>query len=132
MKLLVGLVVLAAIAFIAKKMLNKKNVDAAPANNGSGNGSGNGIGSGGSSIGIINEFPPIKGSGSGSGSGNGIGSGGSSTGIDFINPGGPTSGSGSGSGAKGAKGAGLLDPNGNDIKFDPNNPPSDFIKKDLK
>lgn len=148
MKILLGLLVLAVVAFFVRKAVTKKNAPVQPVGSGgqtTSSGSGSGSGHGGTTnsgsgsgygTGGIKPIKPItdipvfgSGSGSGSGSGNGIGSGGSSDGI-IINPGGPTSGSGSGS--KGHKGAGLLDVDGNEVPFIKDDSPSNQIKDQLK
>ena len=156
MKLLLGLLVLAVVAFFVRKAVTKKNAPVKPVGSGgqttsSGSGSGSGHGGttnsgSGSGYGtggikpikpIITDIPEF---GSGSGSGSGIGSGGSSDGIIKINPGGPVDGSGSGSGSGiGSGGLGyqgykgpkdLLDESGSNIII--KDAPSDYIKGQLK
>lgn len=134
MKLLLGLLVLAVVAFFVRKAVTKKNAPVtqpSSGNTGSGQaGSGSGFGSEFNGSSQSGTKPVSSGSGSGSGSGNGIGSGGSSDGI--INPGGPTNGSGSGSGSKGHKGAGLLDVDADGNPLVDGIPVSDQIKNRIK
>ena len=133
MKTILALLVLAAVAYVIKKKMTKKDIVNPTNNTGSSNGSGSGIGSGGSSDGIVIN-PNNGGSSSGSGSGSGIGSGGSSDGIKGYQ--GPKVGSGSGSGTgtgdKGNKGSGLLYSDGSEGPFIKDDSPSNQIKDQLK